>query len=833
MKKILSTFWPLVLCVVFFSAPLEAQDRNLGVVGKQATGRSDFDIGRQYAVIIGIDRYKEWPALRNAVSEAKAVRKALSERYFIDQFFELYDEDATAIGIRRLFTEALPDKISAADSLLVFYAGHGQMDKSKTGFWIASDGSADQLGQNNWIANAQLRNMIGGLKAQRILVLADACFSGDFLNVNRGAKPKVDEEYRLRSLQLTARQVLTSGASESVPDDSEFGKQLVNLLERNTEPILDPVTMYDFVRRGVTRTLPLLGTLPDHQEGAGFALFLRSGSIAGTSAKADLLVRAEAGAEIFVDGVSRGAVPQLLKGLDSGRPLKILVRTASLAGSVQVTLAPGELRELTVPLSPLTGNLYVSSNMAAVNLWIDGVDKGPLGAGVVKGIAVGAHELELKGADLYAKIPVTVSADTTTEVSATVLPVGSVSCDIPEGVQFSIEGASFKAARIGSASFENVPAGRYLLSAGGNGFYETSTTVAVEKGVRISWKPFVGGAISFAVSPAGARYVLDGGAEGSTSDLLKDVVPGRHTIVLRKPGYKDATLSLDVAFGKASLAEATLERFAPAKLTYPDFGIGLSFDAPGAGVRLLGSADGKAAFEVNSRMPVKLVPSSSYAERLDVPAVEATFVEGEERTVEIPSGWIELPWLAEGSTVSIGSAKSLPLENIGGPGFRSRPLPVGKYTVAVSGLIPIVSRVTVLPGASAVPDGYRAAVKEGWEMKRGELAAADQGKAMKRDRTVGMLFLGLGAVAATVSASAYINGRIAYADYQSAENTPDTASFRAKAEVSSVVTQIAGAFAGAGFLGSSLFAYAKPYSRSIERQINELDRQINLLAGAK
>ncbi|MEI6876663.1 MAG: caspase family protein, partial [Spirochaetota bacterium] len=200
--------------------PSVSQDRGLLTVTREITGNADFDVGRQVAVIIGIDRYREWPSLGNAVSEAKKVKAVLAKRYYIDEFVELYDESANAEGIRRLFAQELPKKLGIRDSLLVFYAGHGYLDASKTGFWIASDGAKNEFSQSGWIPNAQIRNYISNLKAQRVLVLADSCFSGDFLNVHRGNAPVVDSDYCRKALQLTARQVLTSGASESVPDDS-------------------------------------------------------------------------------------------------------------------------------------------------------------------------------------------------------------------------------------------------------------------------------------------------------------------------------------------------------------------------------------------------------------------------------------------------------------------------------------------------------------------------------------------------------------------------------------------------------------------------------------
>jgi hypothetical protein len=268
------------LLFIWLAFSLSAQDRGLTIIARQVTGQPDFEIGRQLAVIIGIDRYKEWPALRSAVDEARKVKEVLARRYFMDEFIEVYDEAATARALRQLFSQDLPQKLGIHDSLLVFFAGHGYLDSSNTGFWIAQDGVKDVLDQSGWLPNAQLRNSIGQLKAQRILILADACFSGDFMNVTRGVAPTINSAYFRKALQLSARQVLTSGSSETVPDESEFGSQLLNLLERNTEALLDPYSMYDRVRLGVTKSQPLLGTLPGNEQGGSFVLFLKQSQAA-------------------------------------------------------------------------------------------------------------------------------------------------------------------------------------------------------------------------------------------------------------------------------------------------------------------------------------------------------------------------------------------------------------------------------------------------------------------------------------------------------------------------------------------------------------------------
>ena len=270
-KKILPSLFSLLFVVI----GLSAQDQSLSILAQKATDNSNFNIGKQYAVIIGINRYQNWMPLKDAVTEAQSLKRVLAADYYIDDFIELYDTDASASNIRKLFSETLPAQLGVHDSLLVFYAGHGYLDTSKSGFWIPVDGGTDTLTQDRWIPNSQLRNYLKQLPAQRVLVIADSCFSGDFLNTSRGLQvaPNFDAAYYKQALQLTARQALSSGASENVPDESEFADELVGYLERNTEPMVDALSMYDRLRKGMTQTLPLYGTLPGNENGASFVLF--------------------------------------------------------------------------------------------------------------------------------------------------------------------------------------------------------------------------------------------------------------------------------------------------------------------------------------------------------------------------------------------------------------------------------------------------------------------------------------------------------------------------------------------------------------------------------
>ncbi len=267
----------LIAALILCTTVAFGQDRGLQVAA-QTIGGADVKIGKQYAVLIAIDRYTEWTPLRNPVKDAKAVKDVLSRRYYIDEFIELYDADASSAGIRQLFGRLI-DTVGPTDSVFVYYAGHGYTDRFQTGFWIPVDGGTNVDSQDRWIPNQQIRNFITQMKARSVALFADSCFSGDLLNVQRGATPTIDSEYFRSALRYTARQVLTSGASESVPDESEFARQFRNLLESNTEAYLDPLAMYDRIRRGVAKTLPLFGTLPGHETGGSFVLFLQNDTV--------------------------------------------------------------------------------------------------------------------------------------------------------------------------------------------------------------------------------------------------------------------------------------------------------------------------------------------------------------------------------------------------------------------------------------------------------------------------------------------------------------------------------------------------------------------------
>jgi len=255
--------------------------QNLELVAAENLG-NQARIGKQYALFIAVDAYRYWGALKEPVSDAGKIRDILQKDYFMDETIELYNQNATKEKIVETF-ENLQDKLGVHDSLFIYYAGHGHLDNaSKQGYWIPVDGGINTRTKEKWLPNNEIRGYIAGFKTIHVFMVSDSCFSGDILNTTRSMSPVIDNAYYRKAYALTSRQVLTSGSSEKVDDQSEFSAALINCLRKNTSPLLDPIGIYNDVRLSVSKTTPLYGTLnaSSHQDGATFLFFRRQQAVA-------------------------------------------------------------------------------------------------------------------------------------------------------------------------------------------------------------------------------------------------------------------------------------------------------------------------------------------------------------------------------------------------------------------------------------------------------------------------------------------------------------------------------------------------------------------------
>jgi hypothetical protein len=303
-----------ILLAVFLSASLSAEEgatRGLKLLAAETVG-NDVPIGKQWAVFIAIDDYSEQNPLQNPVRDAEELASILEANYFIDEAIKLYNGSATAAGIRSLFYDLRQD-VGQNDSVFVYYAGHGYVDEAtNTGSWLPVDAGVDQFEQNRWIPNSQIRSMLDALPARHVLLISDSCYSGDIMQVSRAAVPQFTNDYYRRAYAKISRQVISSGASENVPDSSEFSMRLKDFLLYQTSPCVDPMQIYTTVRE-IKTTQPLLGTLPSsrHQSEGSFLFFRKDAALAAA---------AETPSETSVpaDGPAVEAVVKVINPIDGG-----------------------------------------------------------------------------------------------------------------------------------------------------------------------------------------------------------------------------------------------------------------------------------------------------------------------------------------------------------------------------------------------------------------------------------------------------------------------------------------------------------------------------------
>jgi len=206
------------------------------------------DYGNYHALVIGNDRYRHLKPLSNAVNDANDVASLLRSKY---QFNVNLLTNATRDEIVSALS-TLRKTVSAKDNILIYYAGHGWLDKDMDeGFWLPVDAEDDD--QVHWVANDTIMRSVRAMKAKHVMVVADSCFSGTLI---RGIKlTDRNPDYLKKIVKKKARTVLTSGGLEPVSDggganNSVFAASFLRILDENTG-VLDGNQLFTTIRKQV------------------------------------------------------------------------------------------------------------------------------------------------------------------------------------------------------------------------------------------------------------------------------------------------------------------------------------------------------------------------------------------------------------------------------------------------------------------------------------------------------------------------------------------------------------------------------------------------------
>ena len=206
--------------------------RDLSLENEQET---DYRRGENHCLIIAIDNYEnDIENLDNCVKDAEDLKKILLEKYQFEEsnLTTLFNSDATRKNILTLLRE-YKAKLKFNDNLLLTFSGHGA-NIDNTGYWIPFEAGVNE--DYNYISTNDLIDRLDLIDCHHILLIIDACFSGNIFTKTRSSNIRGDEKRRSRA-GLSAshsREIAHDGATG---ENSPFAKHLITKLKRNNKPL--------------------------------------------------------------------------------------------------------------------------------------------------------------------------------------------------------------------------------------------------------------------------------------------------------------------------------------------------------------------------------------------------------------------------------------------------------------------------------------------------------------------------------------------------------------------------------------------------------------------
>lgn len=198
---------------------------------------------RQLALVIGINEYMSFDKLNNPILDANTLGDVFKDKYG----FEVWrlTDNPTLNDITKMIAKLAHEDLNGPyDRLVVFFAGHGYIDKATgTGHLVAADSKKMEEDREfkTVVQHNYLINTLEKLTCKHILLVIDACYSGSIqkainfkdnddcnytvpINWKNLYSKISDEQYIKRNIACPTRRYITSGGSNYTVPDGEKGK---------------------------------------------------------------------------------------------------------------------------------------------------------------------------------------------------------------------------------------------------------------------------------------------------------------------------------------------------------------------------------------------------------------------------------------------------------------------------------------------------------------------------------------------------------------------------------------------------------------------------------
>ena len=209
----------------------------------------------KFALVVGVENYESLPSADYAERDAQAMRKHLLALGYPERnVIFLTGQKAGKSGIEKYVKSWLPRNVDNDSQVFVYFSGHGAPDpKTGQAYIVPWDGDAKFLDTTGYSVK-NLYSDLASLKAKRIIVALDSCFSGAGGRsvLAKGARPlvtKVDagipDSKKLVVLAAASGDEITGTA-----DDQGHGLFTYYLLKglNNSGGSVSVKSLYDFLK---------------------------------------------------------------------------------------------------------------------------------------------------------------------------------------------------------------------------------------------------------------------------------------------------------------------------------------------------------------------------------------------------------------------------------------------------------------------------------------------------------------------------------------------------------------------------------------------------------
>lgn len=171
------------------AAPLQTRDLVRAPASFKIDAAGKPEIATGYALVIGVGHFKDdrVNALRYAESDAQEMFRVLISGhggYNPANVHKLIGNDATLPNVRRELEQWLPSVAGQSDRVLIYFAGHGFVEKGK-GYLALFDTNIDRLLDTAYPMDTLGRVTGSAIHSRWKALLTDACHSGAIQQINQ------------------------------------------------------------------------------------------------------------------------------------------------------------------------------------------------------------------------------------------------------------------------------------------------------------------------------------------------------------------------------------------------------------------------------------------------------------------------------------------------------------------------------------------------------------------------------------------------------------------------------------------------------------------------